>query len=245
MRGATNIERGIAGAAGAALAALLAVALLASTADASSRRATKIWVLGSGTITKPQVVVRAKPKDTAPRVKVLKEFRADFSPQYVVALSALQHKTTGKATWYRISLPGRPNGRTGWIRAESVVLTPMRTEIVVRRGARILEVREGGRLRLRARVVVGAPGMETPLGLFYVTAKFRPADPFLGSYAFETSAYSRLSDWPGGGVVGIHGTPLTHTIGKNASNGCIRVHNSTVLRLRRIVPLGTPVKVVR
>jgi len=27
-----------------------------------------------------------------------------------------------------------------------------------------------------------------------------------GPVAFGTSAYARLSDWPGGGVVGIHGT---------------------------------------
>ena len=41
--------------------------------------------------------------------------------------------------------------------------------------------------------------METPLGRFYVQAAFRPDDSFLGSFAFETSAYSRLTDWPGGG----------------------------------------------
>ena len=31
-------------------------------------------------------------------------------------------------------------------------------------------------------------------------------DPLYGPWAFGTSAYSVLSDWPGGGVVGIHGT---------------------------------------
>jgi hypothetical protein len=52
-----------------------------------------------------------------------------------------------------------------------------------------------------------APGAETPTGLFYVQSKFTPTAPILGAYAFETSAYSKPSDWPGGGVVGVHGTP--------------------------------------
>jgi lipoprotein-anchoring transpeptidase ErfK/SrfK len=46
-------------------------------------------------------------------------------------------------------------------------------------------------------------------------------------------------------VVGIHGTPATWSLGKAASNGCIRVSPATALRLKRIVPVGSPVKVVR
>jgi hypothetical protein len=29
----------------------------------------------------------------------------------------------------------------------------------------------------------------------------------LGAFAFGTSAYSKLTDWPGGRIVGMHGTP--------------------------------------
>jgi lipoprotein-anchoring transpeptidase ErfK/SrfK len=87
--------------------------------------------------------------------------------------------------------------------------------------------------------------METPLGLFYVTAGFRPTDSFLGSYALETSAYSRLTDWPGGGVVGIHGTSQPWLLGRAVSHGCVRVSNAVALQLRRLAPLGTPVRIVR
>jgi lipoprotein-anchoring transpeptidase ErfK/SrfK len=101
-----------------------------------------------------------------------------------------------------------------------------------------------GRIVRRGKVAVGARGMETPLGLFYVTAKFDPTWPVLGAYAFETSAYSKLSEWPGGGVVGLHGTNAPHLLGQAVSHGCIRISNADAQYLRSVVPLGTPVKVV-
>jgi lipoprotein-anchoring transpeptidase ErfK/SrfK len=147
--------------------------------------------------------------------------------------------------WYRISIPGRPNGRHGWIRSGAASLKPTVAEIVIRRGARTLELYRAGKLHLRTRVAIGARGMETPLGLFYVTSRFRPKDTFFGSYALETSAYSKLSEWPGGGVVGIHGTSRPDLLGRAVSHGCVRVSNSAALVLKRLAPLGTPIRVVR
>ena len=50
-------------------------------------------------------------------------------------------------------------------------------------------------------------GAQTPTGRdFYVQWRFVPSDPFYGVFALETSAYAPVSDWPGGGIVGIHGT---------------------------------------
>jgi lipoprotein-anchoring transpeptidase ErfK/SrfK len=94
-------------------------------------------------------------------------------------------------------------------------------------------------------IAVGAPGMETPLGLFYVQSRFVPSKyPILGAFAFETSGYSKLSDWPGGGVVGVHGTNTPWLIGQAVSHGCVRLRNSDVLALRKLVRVGTPVKIV-
>jgi lipoprotein-anchoring transpeptidase ErfK/SrfK len=98
---------------------------------------------------------------------------------------------------------------------------------------------------LRAPVAVGKPGAETPLGQnFYVQWRFVPADPFYGSYALETSAYSKLSDWPGGGVVGIHGTNEPQLVGQAVSHGCIRMRNDDVAKLRSLAPLGTPIDIL-
>ena len=72
-----------------------------------------------------------------------------------------------------------------------------------------------------------------------------PLEPFYGSYALETSAYASLSDWPGGGIVGIHGTNQPQLLGQAVSHGCVRVANSAALRLRRLAPPGTPIDIVR
>ena len=75
--------------------------------------------------------------------------------------------------------------------------------------------------------------MPTPLGLFYVQVAYRPVgDPILGAWAFETSAYSRLSDWPGGGIVGMHGTNTPQLIGQAVSHGCVRMRNADIEYLR-------------
>ena len=241
----TNIERGIAGAAGAAAVVVLALGLvLVQGADASAPRAPKLGVVGAGTLSKPRVIVRAKPSETAKRIRVLNEFRSDFSPQYVLALSVLKHKKTGKATWYRISVPGRPNGQTGWVRASALELRAVKKRLFIDRGERRFEFWQGDTLVRAGKVAVGAPGAETPTGLFYVQSKFFPNAEILGAFAFETSAYSKLTDWPGGGVVGVHGTPWPELLGQAVSHGCIRLHNDDVLFLRSRVPEGTPIKIV-
>lgn len=148
--------------------------------------------------------------------------------------------------WYRLNLPIRPFGQTGWVPAESVSVASTKKRIVVRRGSRTLEVFQGARRIFRARVAVGRPDRKTPLGNFYVAAKYvPPQNAMVSGYALELSAPAGLPDFLKGGVVGIHGTPATWSIGRSASNGCVRVTNATVFRLRQIVPLGTPVKVVR
>lgn len=187
--------------------------------------------------------MRAQPERQAQRTAVLTQFRRDFRFRVVLALG-VRRDSSGKPAWYRISLPGRPNGRTGWVPAASLTVKPVHKEIVIDLSERRLELRVGGRVELRTRVAVGARGMETPLGSFYVTAKFRPTAPILGAYAFETSAYSKLSEWPGGGIVGIHGTNTPSLLGQAVSHGCVRVANEAILRLKNLVPVGTPIRIV-
>jgi lipoprotein-anchoring transpeptidase ErfK/SrfK len=133
--------------------------------------------------------------------------------------------------------------------AGAVDIRPVYKWLVVYRGARRFQFWDHGRLVRSGKVAVGKPGAETPLGLFYVTWKFNPAiDPewaILGAYAFETSAYSKLTDWPGGGIVGVHGTPWPQLLGQAVSHGCVRMANENIGWLRSRVPLGTPVKIVR
>lgn len=222
--------------------ACLALAFLAWTGEARAEAA-RASVPAAGHIVWAHVAARTKPSRTAPRVTVLSQFRHDFRPRVVLALG-ISRDAKGKAAWYRISLPGRPNGRTGWVPAASVEVKPIRKEIVIDLGDRTLELRNAGRVVLRTRVAVGASGMETPIGRFYVMAKFRPTAPVLGAFGFETSAYSKLSEWPGGGIVGIHGTNTPSLLGQAVSHGCVRVGNEAILRLKDLVPVGTPIRIV-
>ena len=226
----------------ASLAAAFALALLCFGGGARAEAASDA-VPAVGHIVWAQVAVRAMPDRQAQRTTVLTQFRPDFRPRVVLAVGVRRDKQ-GKPAWYRISLPGRPNGRTGWVPAASLTVKPIRKEIVIDRSERTLELRNAGRVVLRTRVAVGAYGMETPLGLFYVVAKFRPTAPILGAFGFETSAYSKLSEWPGGGIVGLHGTNTPSLLGQAVSHGCIRVANEAILRLKDLVPVGTPIRIV-
>ena len=101
------------------------------------------------------------------------------------------------------------------------------------------------RLLLRATVAVGKPGAETPQGHdFYVQGRLVPDDPFFGAFVLVTSAYSKLSDWPGGGLAGIHGTNRPELLGGAVSHGCVRVSNPVARRLQQLVPLGTPIDIL-
>ena len=212
-------------------------------AAAASHAAPPPHFPAAGTLERTQAVVRVEPSPTAAAVKVFPQFRKDFRPQIVLALGA--RRGADGRTWYRVNVPMRPNGRTGWLPASSVRVSPTHVRIVIRRDLRALTVYRDGRQIFRTRVAVGKPGAETPLGSFYVTARFAPSDPFYGPFALETSAYSRLSDWPGGGIVGIHGTNHPELIGQAVSHGCVRVPNAAALALRRDVPLGTPIEILR
>jgi len=184
--------------------------------------------------------VRVKPNPRAHVIKVMHEFRSDFRPQEMFAVRA----ATGSdgEPWYRVSIPMRPNGTYGWIPAKTVSLSPTHSQIVVNLRGRTIDIYRFGKHKWHGIVAIGAPGRETPLGHFFVAARFVPyRDPFLGVFAVETSAYSKLTEWPGGGVVGIHGTSEPQLLGQAVSHGCVRVSNLTATKLRAYAPLGTPI----
>ena len=230
---------------------MLVAALVAPTAGAGeggppARVAPPASLLGAraGSAPWPLGALPRPPPRDAGVVATLAQFRPDFHPRTVLVLDE-RRSSTGTATWYRISVPGRPNGRTGWIPAAAADVKPVDRWLVIYRGARKFELYVDGVLRRTGPVAVGARGMETPIGLFFVQSRFVPSRyPILGAFAFETSGYSKLSDWPGGGVVGVHGTNTPWLIGQAVSHGCVRLRNSDVLALRKLVQVGTPVKIV-
>jgi hypothetical protein len=187
--------------------------------------------------------IRSRPASDSRRVDHLRLLTEDGYPEVYLALRS--RRSRGRV-WIEVRIPGRPNGRTGWVprgalgrlRAVTTVLE------IYREGARAV-LRRDGRAIWRARIGHGAPGTPTPAGRFYIRERLRNlrGSPIYGPWAFGTSAYSSLSDWPGGGVVGIHGTNQPALIPGRPSHGCIRVRNPAIRRLVRLMPIGTPVRI--
>lgn len=80
-------------------------------------------------------------------------------------------------------------------------------------------------------VAVGKASTPTPKGTFKIVNKaINPGGPF-GARWMGLSIPN--------GDYGIHGTNNPTSIGKNVSNGCIRMFNKDVIELFRLVPIGT------
>lgn len=188
--------------------------------------------------------VRSAPSATARTVTRLRLLTEDHFPEVYLLLERRQDARG--AAWIRVRLPMRPNGRTGWVPADALGdPNVVRTLIDVDRRRLRLTLSDRGRVVFRARIGVGKPGTITPAGRFYVREKFRVTGaPMYGTHAIGTSAYApTLSDWPGGGVVGLHGTDQPELIPGRPSSGCIRLRNRDIARLYRLVPRGTPIRI--
>jgi hypothetical protein len=149
-----------------------------------------------------------------------------------------------RSAWYRVQLPIRPNGVTGYVRAQALELGKVQTKIEVDLSARRLTFLRNGRRVLWTPVAVGTSATPTPTGVYYVNQKLIPSDPGgpYGPGAIGISAFSPvLTGWAQGGPVAIHGTNEPWAIGHAVSNGCIRVPNPALRRLFAATPAGTPV----
>ena len=191
--------------------------------------------------------IRSKPSWKSKAVGALRWNTEDGLPEVYLALASHVDPAGGQV-WIKIRIPGRPNGRTGWVRQEQLSnLELVETQLTIDRRRLRATLRKRGKVIWRSPIGVGAPGTGTPGGRFWIRERLANlgGSPIYGPWAFGTAAYSKLSDWPGGGVVGVHGTNMPWLIGQAVSHGCVRLRNSDIIALRRYLRPGTPVKIVR
>lgn len=191
-----------------------------------------------------EAAVHATPSDSAPVIAKLDTATSLGQPNLVQLLQA-QRDADGRS-WVLVRLAARPNGVTGWVpRSALDRFETVRTHLVVDRSSLVATLYRNGVEVFRARIGVGRPGTPTPAGEFYIREELRNvADPMYGPVAFGTSATApTLTDWPGGGFIGIHGTNEPQLVPGRVSHGCIRMRNADVLLLARLMPLGTPVTI--
>jgi hypothetical protein len=187
--------------------------------------------------------VRSRPSSTAKAVGRLRHHTEDRLPEiYLLLRAALDSKDR---VWVQVRLPKRPNGSKGWVpRSALGDFKVVRTQLVVNRKALRATLFKNGKRIWSSPVGIGKSSAPTPAGHFWIRERIRNlAGGAYGPWAFGTAAYSNLSDWPGGGVVGIHGTNEPHLIPGRPSHGCIRVPNHKVVQLERRLPLGTPLHI--
>jgi len=145
---------------------------------------------------------------------------------------------------YRVQIPLRPNGVTGWVAPSAVTVASVRTRIEVDLSQRRLTLLRAGREVLHATIAIGSPATPTPTGRYYVSQRLIPTDPSgpFGPGAVGISAFSNvLTGWTQGGPIAIHGTNAPWSIGHAVSNGCIRLPNPVLRRVFRTAFSGTPV----
>ena len=191
-----------------------------------------------------RAIVRSGPRLSARAITRLDLTTSDKTRNLVLVLDGLDRNA--RDTWYRIRLPILPNNTTGWVQRSALGdLFKVNTHVYINRAKLTLTLRRNDVPIFTTKVGVGKPFWPTPPGEFYVRDKLTSfGDPFYGPVAFGTSARSAvLTDWPGGGFVGIHGTSLPEILPGQVSHGCIRLKNDAILKLASLMKVGTPITI--
>jgi len=187
--------------------------------------------------------IRVAPMASAPQITRLRYLTEDKLPEVYLVLAG---RLDGAGEpWLQIRIPMRPNGRTGWVHADALSqLYVVRTRLIIDRTAKRATLYKSGARIWTAPVGVGKARTPTPRGKFWVRELLKGDGGVYGTWAFGTSAYASISDWPKGGVVGIHGTNQPGLIPGRPSHGCVRIRNNKINLLKRLMPIGTPIEVV-
>ena len=220
----------------------------ASTAEAPTTTAPATPLYSLATAKVPTVDVYASPVQPEPARALENPQPSGAAPGSTFPLRMLVVEERGD--WLKVLLPIRPNGSDGWIRRNVVDVETHDYRMLVELGAHRITVWQGDEVVLQEPVGVGASGRTpTTQGLFYTTELFEVAPnqrSAYGPFAFALSGFSEVHytfGEGGTGVLGIHGTNDPSGLGRDVSNGCIRMSNSGISKLADMLPLGTPVEI--
>lgn len=220
-------------------------ARLAPIGAGQSQQLSDERVLSRWAYVEEPVWARNAPTRKAGHVHRLSYSTPDGTDELVLTLR--RRRMRDGSEWVLVRLPMRPNNRTGWVPREALgAFNTVTTKLRINRRSLRATLFRSGHVIWQARVGVGKSGTPTPSGNFYVRERLVPANPrgLYGTFAFGTSAYSDvLTDWPGGGMVGVHGTNEPNLIPGRPSHGCVRVRNGPISKLSRLMPLGTPISI--
>ena len=156
------------------------------------------------------------------------------------------HVSDGRR-WLLVRLPGRPNGRTGWIKQRATVASKTSWRIVVDTSRRRVIFYQWGHRVRTVEAVVGKPSTPTPRGKFFVeeVIQLRAADagaPFALALSARSNVFQEFEGGPG--QIALHGLRnIGGVLGSAVSHGCVRLSNSTMRWLVVRISPGVPVTI--
>ncbi|MGB0563175.1 MAG: L,D-transpeptidase [Spirulinaceae cyanobacterium] len=123
--------------------------------------------------------------------------------------------------------------------------------LVLRLGERRVYVYRGEEVQASYPVAIGTSQTPTPTGTYEVFQMVEDPvwqSPWTGRITAPGPNSALGLRWIGfaqmsNGVIGFHGTPTVNSIGKAASNGCVRMYNHDVVAMFEQVEMGTTVTV--
>lgn len=188
------------------------------------------------------IALRARPHADARRLAVHGR-RTEFGSGRVLAVVRIRGR------WLGVTSEKLRNDRLGWVRADRVTLLREPWSVDVDLSERRATLRRRGRPVRSFPVAVGAPGTETPPGVYGVTDRLTTGDAGSPYGCCVLALSGRQPDvpqeWPGGDRLAIHGTSAPRSIGTAASLGCLRAGERSMRMLMRRVPLGAQVRIRR
>lgn len=165
-------------------------------------------------------------------------------------LRVLSTAMSGGEEYLKVNLPRRPNGSSGWVRADDTRVHTTKWSVRVNTRSKTLEVRRGNKIVKRSKVVVGKAATPSPRGKFAISEIVRQplASGFYGPYVLTLTAFSNvLERFQGGpGLVAIHGrngASLSDPLGSARSHGCVRIPNDLVAWMAANLEPGVPVEI--
>lgn len=135
--------------------------------------------------------------------------------------------------------------------APAVTPAQLPVKLVLRLRERRVYVYRGDRAETSYPVAIGKPSTPTPVGTYRVFQMVKNPvwkNPWTGQVMRPGPNSALGLRWIGfmeqsNGIIGFHGTPTVNSIGRAASNGCVRMRNEHVVELFEKVQMGTTVVV--
>ena len=212
----------------------------ATTTASTAGPTTRVAPLKTGKVG-AKVVVYATPATTTPLATLVNGVNVKGRVVFTVIEDL--------GDWLKVNAPIRKNGGVGYVRAAEIdtqFVHPWRIDVQL--STRRLTVYRGSEIMDVETVAVGAPKTPTPIGRYYTVDLLKPKGSGTGAYgpfAYGISAFSAVYQrfGAGDGRIGIHGTNKPSLLGQAISNGCIRMSNDGITRLKEMLPLGVPVEI--